>query len=107
MFSLALTRTTPDNPTSGGLPALGGIPPITHSPTFATVPIKALSMASAAPTPPPYRFYIITVDWFSIATVDPMESQGGARKLPFAAAPSSLAQTATVTGDEDIDGTSR
>jgi hypothetical protein len=30
-----------------------------------------------------------------------------ARKLPFDAALSALAQTATVTGDEDIGGTSR
>ena len=63
-------------------------------------------MASAAPsaTPPPYQFYVITADRFSIAAVDPMGSQGDARKLPFAAVPNALAQTPTATGDEDIGG---
>lgn len=63
-------------------------------------------MAFAAPsaTPPPYQFYVIMADGFSIAAVDPTGSQGDARNLPFAAVPNALAQTATATGDEDIGG---
>ncbi len=65
IFSLAIHRGT-----SGGVMALGGLPPVLFSPLFASTPFQLLTMTHVGATSPiddipQYQFYTITVDGFS------------------------------------------
>ena len=64
LFSLAIDRGT-----SGGLMAIGGLPPVIFSPLFASAPFQLLTMTRFGTTSPidgipQYQFYTITVDGF-------------------------------------------
>ena len=62
LFSLAIDRGT-----SGGLIAIGGLPPVIFLPIFASAPFQYLTMEDAdAPAPvPQYQFYTITTNGFA------------------------------------------
>jgi hypothetical protein len=65
LFSLAIDRGT-----SGGVMAIGGLPPVLFSPFFASAPFQLLTMTRFGSTNPidgipQYQFYTITVDGFS------------------------------------------
>ena len=62
LFSLALSRDE-----SGGMLAIGGLPPVSYVPIFASAPFQLLSASStsaAAGTKPDYTFYTITTNGF-------------------------------------------
>jgi len=64
LFSLAIDRGT-----SGGIMAIGGLPPVLFSPFFASAPFQLLTMTRFGSTNPidgipQYQFYTITVDGF-------------------------------------------
>ncbi|OAG00138.1 acid protease [Paraphaeosphaeria sporulosa] len=59
LFSLALSRPTPQSPTAGGLLAIGGIPDVPYTPPFVRVPITPVLAHT-------YAFYTIPVDGFAI-----------------------------------------
>ncbi len=64
LFSLAIDRGT-----SGGVMAIGGLPPVLFSPFFASAPFQLLTMTRFGSTNPidgipQYQFYTITVDGF-------------------------------------------
>ncbi|KAL8836054.1 MAG: hypothetical protein Q9170_003067 [Blastenia crenularia] len=59
LFSLAIERGAP----LGGLLALGGLPPVQHSPYFACTPFRKTVLRYN--TDPEYEYYTITLDGFS------------------------------------------
>ncbi len=65
LFSLAIDRGT-----SGGVMAIGGLPPVLFSSSFASAPFQLLTMTRFGTTSPidgipQYQFYTITVDGFN------------------------------------------
>ncbi|KAJ4349355.1 uncharacterized protein N0V89_007969 [Didymosphaeria variabile] len=59
IFSLALSRPTQQAPTAGGLLAIGGIPDVSYSTPFVSVPVTPIVSNT-------YAFYTIPIDGFSI-----------------------------------------
>ncbi|KAF2734428.1 acid protease [Polyplosphaeria fusca] len=72
VFSLALSRPTPDNPMAGGFLALGGVPDTGNDASdFVTVPIKPVISTA-------YAFYSILVDGVAIFPPGSAEERGEA-----------------------------
>ncbi|KAI4237823.1 MAG: hypothetical protein L6R40_005848 [Gallowayella cf. fulva] len=72
VFSIAINRRGEE---TGGLLALGGLPPVNHSSTFACTPIKTTSTRHSGSgingttiDPPQYKYYAITVDGLKSGT---------------------------------------
>ncbi|KAL8804350.1 MAG: hypothetical protein Q9182_002632 [Xanthomendoza sp. 2 TL-2023] len=72
IFSIAINRLGEE---TGGLLALGGLPPVNHSSTFACTPIKTTSsrhshtgVNATTIDPPQFKFYTITVDGVQAGT---------------------------------------
>ncbi|KAL8974043.1 MAG: hypothetical protein Q9197_001716 [Variospora fuerteventurae] len=66
LFSLAISR----NPTSGGLLALGGLPPVKHDPYFVCTPFQIEPrFVQVNATPPVYQHYYIHLDGLTYGNI--------------------------------------